>query len=174
MLFAALIGLLAVPLKAQDGSRPSDEEVRKVQAAFLYKFYFYIRGLPSQLSERPYSIGVLGDDPFGEHLEAVEELQVDGRHVQLHRADEPAQLDDCDLIFIADSEEDRVEDLITHFQGKPQVLVSDMDGFAAKGGTVGFVLAEGRVGFEINQSTARASEIELSSHLLRLARAIWE
>lgn len=172
-LAAILVALLALPLAAQDRRGPSEEEIRKVQAAFLYQFYFYMRGLPCQLSNSDYSIGVLGDDPFGEHLDAVEKQRVGDHSVRLYRATDPDSLEQCDLIFISDSERERLDELLTHFRGEQQVLVSDMVGFAERGGTVGFILADGRVGFEINQATATESKIELSSHLLRLAREIW-
>jgi len=167
--------LVGSPAAAQQLTANGDDaELRKVQAALLYKFYFYVHGLPSQQADtsHPFRIGVLGEDPFGEYLDPVLELLARGHRVVVERSSELEDIRDCELVFISRSEEARLAEIMNALNGEPRVLVSDIEHFADSGGTIGFVLVEGSVGFEINQRAAQATDLKLSSRLLRLAERV--
>ena len=53
------------------------------------------------------------------------------------------------------------------------LLVSDIDGFAEAGGSIGLVTEEGRVRFEINQASLLRDGLRASAQLLRLARSVY-
>src|SRR5262249_45603382 len=81
-------------------------------------------------------------------------------------------LTDCQLLFIAQSERDRLEDVIAATAGHGVLTVGDSDGFAGRGVIINLFVADERIGFEGNQEAARREGFELSAKLLKLARLV--
>jgi len=50
--------------------------------------------------------------------------------------------------------------------------VGDGEGFAGRGGIVGFYTDAGKIKLEVNQEASRAAHLRLSSKLLELARSV--
>jgi len=174
-LVASLLLAAATALRAESASPdPDGIESRRVQASLLCKFYFYVGGLPSQSADAdtPFTIGILGDDPFGEYLDEVGNLRASGRPVRVRRSDSPFDLISCDLIYISRSEQSHLSETLQTLGGRPHMLVSDIVDFVERGGTIGFVMVDGSLGFEINQLVANATKLQLSAHLLRLAAKV--
>jgi len=78
------------------------------------------------------------------------------------------------MMFIAESEERRIPELLRVVKGSPVLTVGDVDGFAEAGGMIGLINADNRVQFEINNEAAQRANLKISSQLLRLARLVKE
>ena len=52
------------------------------------------------------------------------------------------------------------------------LTVSDLERFAASGGMIGFYEEDNKVRFEINLDAAQKRHLQISSHLLNLARRV--
>lgn len=144
----------------------------RVKAAFLLSFAAFVEW-PSQSfpsSASPILIGIHGSDPFGAVLEQVlEGERVHGRAFRVIRAapGEPAPA--CHLLFICDSEAERVADILEELRGTPTLTVSSLRRFVDRGGMIQFVTQRGRIRFRVNGEEARAANLAVSSRLLRLA-----
>jgi hypothetical protein len=170
-LFLVLLIGWASPAGAQE-SRKLEYEVK---AACLVKFGIFVDWTTNKTATaanpRPFVIGILGADPFGADFDAaVQKEKIGGRPVQLRRAQSPADLDDCQMVFISSSEEATLAKWFTYFKGKGVLTVGESPGFAASGGMIGFVKVDGKVRFEINSSVAEKSGLRVSAKLLQLSR----
>ncbi|MCX5637000.1 MAG: YfiR family protein, partial [Planctomycetota bacterium] len=54
----------------------------------------------------------------------------------------------------------------------PVLTISEMEGFIEKGGMINFITEESKVRFEINDSAAKKSGLQISSKLLSLAKKV--
>lgn len=146
----------------------------EVKAAFIYNFAKFIEwpqgafdGGGSDLK-----LCVLGNDPFGPALGAIEGKGVRGRKIKVRRLREAGKSGGCHFLFIGDSEKGNVGRILKSLASSPTVTVSDMRGFAGAGGVVQFVMEEHKVRFIVNTAAAEKAGLKISSKMLRLARRI--
>jgi hypothetical protein len=74
----------------------------------------------------------------------------------------------CHVVFIGAS---KIGDLGS-FAGRPVLTVSDAGGFAEKGGMIGFLLIEGKVRYNINNSAFGAAGLKIDAQLLEIANKV--
>ncbi len=146
----------------------------QVKAAYLLNFARFVdwpKGVLPALS--PLRIAIIGDDALG----ADAEQMLLGKSVNSH----PIQLryqkwDDIltayQIVFIGASEEAHLAQIL-RFLGPNSVLtVSDIDRFSLRGGVIEFRTVGNRVRFDINRTAADAAQLNISSKLFSVARAI--
>jgi hypothetical protein len=142
-----------------------------VEAAYLFKFGQFIQwpADPAQ-NPQPFSICILGEDPFGKKLDdlvANETLQ--GRKITPRRLSAASAADNCQILFIGQSEETRLAKDLADVQGKPILTVSSLPGFLDRGGMILFLVQNNRVRFAVNLHAAQQAALALSSEFLKVA-----
>jgi hypothetical protein len=148
---------------------PSEYEVK---AAFLFNFSKYVDwpegALPGPADR--IVICVLGENPFGTLLaEDVRDKRVNGRELAVHEAKSLSATAGCHIVFIASSEQARLDEIIGRLGDRPVLTVSDAESVADRGVILGLTLKDNRVRFEVNLVAARRAGLKLSSQLLKLA-----
>lgn len=154
-------------------AQPSPIEYR-VKAAFLYQFFKFVEW-PSQAfhaTNQTICIGVVDGGPMANALQSVEGKEAKGRRVVIKRFKEPEELEFCHILFISSGMEDRMGEILDRLKGTSTLTVSDIDGFARRGGMINFITVENKIQFEINVEAAERAKLQISSHLLRLARIV--
>lgn len=147
----------------------------QVKAVFLFNFSQFVTWPTNAFPEAqtPLTIGVLGEDPFGTYLdETVRGEKVNGHPLVIQRYRSIKEVKDCQILFVSRSESKRVEQILTGLQGKNILTVSDIEGFAAKGGIVRFIAEQNKIHFRINLQAAKDAGLIISSKLLRLAEIV--
>lgn len=147
----------------------------KIKAVFLFNFLQFVEwpedAFPYPTS--PLRIGVLGNDPFGAALDAaVQDETIEGRKLTVERSPRLEDLQHCHLLFISGSETRRLDSVLAQLDRQPVITVGEADGFARRGGVIGFYSDGRKVRFEINPVAARRKGLKLSSELLRLGRLV--
>jgi len=144
----------------------------QAKAAFVLNFARYVewpeRAFPAR--ETPLSICLLGRDPVGNALLALEGRQVQNRVVTVRRLANADEARTCHVLFLAESEERRLVHALRGLIGLPVLTVGDTDGFIDNGGAIGLVQGEGRLQFEVNRHVLDQAQLKASSNLLKLAR----
>jgi hypothetical protein len=147
----------------------------QVKAVFLLNFAQFVDWPADAFpdADTPVVIGVLGDDPFGGVLDqTVRGERLGGRSFQVRRYQRVDEIKICHILFIARSEESRPEDVLAGLKNRPILTVSDVDGFAERGGMIRFVTDRNRIRLQINPPAAEAAHLTISSKLLRLAEIV--
>ncbi len=145
----------------------------QLKAAFLLNFARYVEWPAARLVPgAPIRICVVGRDPFGAALAAIDGRQAQGHDVRVRVLEAADPAADCHVVFIAESEEKRVAVLLRNLAGKAVLTVSDIDGFAEAGGALGLVNEDDRVRFDINVGTLQRENLKASAQLLRLGRTL--
>jgi hypothetical protein len=159
---------LSVCLLAGAAEAPPPLEYQ-VKAAFLLNFTKFI-DWPQSESAAPFDICLVGDDPFGAVLDQMVEGETfQGRKLAVQRVRRPVPAA-CHVLFIAKSEKD-VEGLLSSL-GPGVLTVGEESGFLHAGGMIGFVIAERRVRFDINEGASARAGLRISSKLLSIARSV--
>lgn len=147
----------------------------KVKAAYLFNFIKFV-DWPTRAAAsgtKPIRICVVGTDPVTALLQQLAGRQVKGRPLAVeHRLPEENGLDHCQVLFISQSEHQRLPQLLQHLPSTGVLTVSDIDQFCSHGGVIGFVLEEDRIKIEINLRTARKTHLKISAKLLEVARVV--
>lgn len=146
----------------------------EVKSVFLFNLTKFVEW-PEQIDEKEkkqFSIAILGNDPFGRHLdEVMKDETVRGEKIAIrrYRKQEEVHWQDIDLLFVGG---ELLGDLakLRHAAHRFGVLtVSDVAGFCHAGGMVNLLTAGSRVRLEVNLEEAKKSDFQISSHVLKLA-----
>ncbi len=167
-----VLGFLSSPSAILSEEGPVREY--DLKAAFLYNILKFV-DWPDEVQARPHLvIGILGEDPFGASIEVLRNKMIGRRIVVIRRGSSVQALKQCDVLFIARSESERVERIVRSAVPMHTLVVGDTTGFAERGVMVNFFLLDRKVRFEINLEAARRAKLTVSSQVLKLGRVIRE
>ena len=147
----------------------------EVKTAFLFNFAKFIDWPASGFAtpQSPFTICVLGQDPFGNMLEDTLNGKIIGeRPLAVRRLKDKAEAQRCQIVFVGSSEIAHLAEIVGSLQKSNVLLVGEMNGFAALGGTIEFTIEENHVRFMINIDAADRSGLKFSSKLLAVARIV--
>jgi len=160
---------LAVVTQAQSATE------YQVKAAFLFNFAKFVEW-PTDVfpgADAPLQICLLGQDPFGhEFEEVIGDKSINSHRIEVIHPSGVPQARGCQIIFVASSEKRKVPEILRGLRGASVLTVGDTAGFAGMGGTINFVLDDGRVRFEINVKAAERAHLKISARLLTVAKLI--
>ncbi|HXW16994.1 MAG TPA: YfiR family protein [Candidatus Acidoferrales bacterium] len=165
--------LLALCHSPSLGQSQADEY--RVKAAFLYHFAQLIEW-PSDPPGDPKSaflVCTLGADPFHGDLEnTIGGKSIGKRTIQIKHFKQPQEASDCEILFIARTENQRLRAILGALADAPILSVGEADDFVQQGGTIGFFLEDSKIRFDINLGAANHSGLQISSRLLLLAKNV--
>jgi hypothetical protein len=167
---AAVLGLACFGSPAH-GAAPTELQVK---AAFLYHFTQYVDWPGEEdAREAPFVVAVLRADPFWEVAErTLSGKSAHDRQFSVVRIAEPAQGAKARVVFVGETEPARLASILRSYEGSRVLTVGDAEGFAERGGMIGFRTEESRVRFDINLERASQSGLRISSQVLKLARVV--
>lgn len=170
-----LLCLLYMPGFA-DGQGFVTENPYKVEAAFLRNFAHYVTWPGDAFADArsPWRVGILGRDPFGDILEKTFKGRVEqGRPFEIYRGENPEDLPECNIVFIAYRDAARRRDAIARFRGKPVLTVGDAPNFLHEGGIIRFEVGD-RVKMSINLDRARSASLTIQTKMLEVSDHVVE
>ena len=154
-------------------AKPSSEY--ELKAAFLFNFAKFV-DWPSNAfanSTAPFSVCVLGPDPFGSSLDDALRGKLIAEHpVSVTRVKRVADIIGCQILFVAASESHLLPEVLSKIRGQGVLVIGETDEFASLGGVIQFTLEENRVRFFINTDAADRAGLKISSKLLALAKIV--
>jgi hypothetical protein len=143
-----------------------------LKAAFLHNFAKYVEWPAEALAEpaEKMVLCLLGEDPFGDVLGEMEGRSVRGRQIVIDRAAELDDLERCHILFVCRSKKERLDGILGQLAGVGVLTVSDISGFAERGGMIEMLADEEVVRITINLGATQREGLVVSSRLLALAR----
>jgi uncharacterized protein DUF4154 len=167
-----ILGWAAAPNLSAEAAPAGEYQIK---AVFVYNFAHFVQWPPDALpaGPTPLVIGILGTDPFGAYLdEAVRGEKIDGHPLAVQRFARIEDVRDCQILFISQSENDRLDRILGDLKGRSILTVSEAAGFGGRGGMIGLVTVDHKIRLKINVGAARASTLTISSKLLRPAEIV--
>lgn len=186
-----LIGAVLLSLLAIGGGDGVAQQVvvidreYEIKAAYLYQFARYVEWPKNAVpgDDMTFVIGVLGQDPFGNHLDRIATAKtIQGRKIVIRRFASAKDYRPCHILFVASgstatgdekSAADRLTAALAAIAGSPVLLVSDSAGFASKGTVINFLVdpQQNQIKLEINRDSERRAGLKISSQLLGLEKS---
>lgn len=145
-----------------------------IKAALLYNFAKFT-DWPAHSFEGPDApllICVLGADPFGPALKTIEGKVIKNRPVVTRVVSRVLDSRRCHVIFVSDSEQSRLAEILELVGDDPILTIADMPDFAVSGGIINLKVVENKSRFDINLAAAHRANLKLSSKLLILAQQV--
>jgi hypothetical protein len=171
---ALFCGLLAGTLRAECGEAGVFTEYQ-VKALYLLNFTKYV-DWPAEAfagADAPITIGVLGENHFGDDLKtAVEGKTVNGRAIVVQAFNKDSDWGKCHVLFISGSEKKRLGEILGKVKTLPVLTVGESDQFTQQGGIINFVKRDGKIRLEIDLNAARQAKLQISSKLLSVADTV--
>lgn len=151
----------------------SDVDVEyKVKAGYLYNFTKFITW--PEDSSASFNLCIVGDDPFGDLIDPIEQRTAFGRPIKLYRFKQVNKSQRCHILFISAGINDNTlpkATLVVRDVNKT-LTVGENDDFAAQGGMIGFVNRQGKIKLQINLELLQQSDLKISAKLLEVAELI--
>lgn len=146
-----------------------------MKAAYLFNFAKLVDWPASAFdrAQAPFVIGIVGRDAVGDELtRSFGKATANGHPLEIRRvsAGNAAALRACHLVFVPESESG--DGIIAALQGSPVLVVGESEGFARRGGALGFVKVNDNLKFEANPKAAARGGVTVSSKLLRVAQNV--
>jgi len=157
---------------AQDSEASSEYLIK---AGYIYNFAKLVEWPATAFAQpdSPIVIGIVGNDPFGPIIDKVlEGKKVNGHAFLIKRLKPTADVKECHILFIGSSLGSHVADTIRLTRGTPILTISEIPGFADRGGIINLTLEQNKVRFEVNVDAAKEADLNISSRLLVLAKVI--
>jgi hypothetical protein len=156
----------SVTIAAEDA--PLDFQVK---AAFLVNFPKYVDWPSAVLAETntPITVAIFGDDNVAGEFDNMIQggRTVSGRPVRLKRITKEDQIGaDCQIVFIASSERQRVPAILEKVKGTGILTVGENEDFLQQGGIVNLVHRDRKIRLQINLDAAREAHLKISTRLL--------
>ena len=168
-----LLSVFAVSLLLGSRALGADELPEyRLKAAILYNFV--------QFTEWPSEVGpaldlcVVGQDPFGQEIDALQDKPAGVRHLAVHRKTESESLKGCSIVFIVPASMGSLARFISDIHDGAVLTVADSPGATRRGVILNMSINQGKVAFEVNLKAAKAARLKLSSKVLRLATDVIE
>ena len=169
-LLVALASMLAAPAQAI-----GQFDDLQVKAAFVLNFLKFVTWPETPpAADAPIEVVVLGADDLARAIEqASAGQQIGGRSIKVRAVRRTGDIGSApQLLFIAASERERLPVLLRELEGRPVLTVGDGSGFGTAGVVLNFYASDTRIRFEANTTAAARARLQISSHLLRLARIV--
>lgn len=146
----------------------------QVKAAMLANFATFVEWPAAAFakSDSPFTVCVVGKDPFGPILEHELGKSVGSHPVQVLRVEPPEGAAACHMAFVSRSEQSRLKQIVPAVQKGNTLIVSDTGktrDFCSMGGMIALLMEGGKVRFELNSDAAAKAGLRIDSRLKRMA-----
>jgi len=168
------LSLLLILLFTLTSQKESDVDTYKV--IYIERFCRYI-DWPSNSNNRnskEFRIGIIGKYSYSKKLNYFfKSIEIKEKKVVLNEIKPSSSLKDYDLIFINQSENDNLDEIIRKTKDLPILLIGDGIDFAKKGVHLNYKVINNQLKFELNLTKLKKTGLKINSKLLEIALEIF-
>lgn len=169
--------LLVIAMAAPAWSREVTKAAQ-LKAAFVFNFSRYTEWPAHAFASPQAALRLCAfslDSDVGRALAALAGNPVRDRKIEVVELDSIESLPGCHLLYVeSGTDAVRLPRILARSAGLPLLTIGEGSAFPQKGGVIGLVTRDKRLGFEVNLEAAKRAELRLSSQLLALARIVKE
>jgi hypothetical protein len=142
----------------------------KLHPVYIFSFTKYVVW-PDAYKTGDFEILVLGDSPIIKELSNMANLKktTDNRVIRVSKIESPAEIKKCNVLFVPVGKSKLISEVLTKIGSEPILIVTEEAGLGAKGSNINFIIRDGKLAFELNQSSMSKQNLKATSELSRLA-----
>jgi len=147
----------------------------QLKAVFIYNFSKFIEWPENAFADSSagFQICVLGDDPFGEVMTALNNRSYLSHPIQIKYPHNLNEAKKCQILYVNDSGKSaQWRDLVKNLGDAPVLTVSSSDDAMQSGIGIGFVIKEGKIRWAINLNSTHKAQLKVSAKLVEIAVSI--
>jgi hypothetical protein len=145
--------------------RPTHE----IHAAMVYNFIKYVQW-PDEAEAGEFVVGVIGDDNVFNTLKQWYDGKPKGsKKYVVKKLAASADANSCHVVYLGKSKSREFDTIKTSTTGKSILTVTDGNGLGQRGSCINFKVIDGKLKFELNQTTVSGSNLKVSSQLSSMA-----
>ncbi len=148
-----------------------------LKAVFIGKFTSFITWTNNSNKDK-FVISVIDNNPFDNRLnELYSGKTIQNRPVEIKyfsSTDDFEVLKGSDILFITITNQKKVKEITDFAKANSILTVSDMEGFAERGGIIQIDFVMQKVKLKINNSASKNANIKISASLLNISEVIEE
>jgi hypothetical protein len=147
----------------------AQNQISKTQTLFIFSFTRYVQW-PEAYSQGDFEIVVLGDSPVIEDLKLMAQAKkVGDRAIKVTRINSPAEIRKCNILFIPATKSAQLPEILSKVNTQSILVVTEDNGLGSKGSNINFIMKDGKLAFELNQTSVTRQNLKVSIELSRLA-----
>jgi hypothetical protein len=163
LVLSIVLGATVAIASAQE--RPTHE----IHAAMLYNFIKYIQW-PNESEPGDFVVGVIGDENVFNTLKTWYDGKAKGtKKYVIKKLSSAGEAESCQVVYVGKSKNKEFENIKTSVTGKSVLTITDGNGMGQKGSCINFKVIDGKLKFELNQSTVTGSNLKVSTQLSSMA-----
>ena len=116
---------------------------------------------------------VIGNNELLASLATLNGRKAGEHELLVMRADRSEVWNTCHVLYIGEHEQRRLASIIKSLGTAPVLTISDIPGFAERGGGIGLLNRNNKMLFEVNLAATRQAGLRLSGQMLNLASNIF-
>lgn len=169
----SLLLVSAEPAAIANDEYSQESREYHLKAAFLRYVAKFVEWPSNVLPEGALNICILGQVPYFEGLNSINGKIVNDRALVISKIlSIEAAKGQCQMLFVAKTEEEEVANIIHSIQGQPILTFGDMDHFAEKGGNMNFYIANNRLAIMTNLPTIDKANLKINPEMLKLVTIV--
>ncbi|MBS1555632.1 MAG: YfiR family protein [Bacteroidetes bacterium] len=141
-------------------------ETKKI---YVYSFAKMVQW-PDDYRQGDFEIAVLGETPFFEQLtDMASKKKLGERSIKVVKVGSLAEFKKSHILVLPANQSGALADALKKVGANPTLIVTEQDGFGAKGSDINFVMKDNKLAFELNQATLTKHKLKAANELIRLA-----
>jgi hypothetical protein len=112
----------------------------------------------------------MGDSPIYDALqEMAQAKKVGDRAIKVTKINSPSEIRKCNILFVPAGKSSQLTDVVSKVSSQSILVITEEPGSGAKGSNINFIMKEGKLAFELNQSAVGKQNLKVANELSRLA-----
>ena len=136
---------------------------------YIYSFTRYIIW-PEEYTKGDFEILVMGDTPMIDALQDMaQKKKVGERTIKITKINSAAEIRKCNILFVPAAKSGLLGDVLSKVNNQSILIITEEPGLGSKGSDINFIIKEGKLAFELNQSAVAKQNLKIANELSRLA-----
>jgi hypothetical protein len=156
-------------LLAVVGFHAANAQSYNLHPLYIYSFTKYVQW-PEAYNQGDFEIMVLGESPIFDELNKMAQAKkVGDRAIKVSKIPNASGLKKCNILFVPSRKSGELADILAKIGTQSILVITEEPGLGAKGSNINFIVKDGKLAFELNQSAFGKQSLKVSNELTRLA-----
>lgn len=144
-------------------------QVTKLYPLFIYSFTRHILW-PDAYNQGDFEIMVLGESPLIEELKIMAQTKKIGdRAIKVTKINSPAEIRKCNILFVPEAQAGKLKEVLPKVSALSVLVITETVGMGQQGSCINFIVKDGKLAFELNQSALTKQNLKATSEITQLA-----